>query len=126
MAAAVRPGLQALARSAPSAAESGYAGPVTAPVPAGSSCAVVAIVLPGDARFVGYRYEAVDGWGGGDCVAEQPCTIGDSHWQGHPVIERGQRTVIWSVFVNSSRDRARRGRLTTYFRPGPSWRAPGS
>jgi hypothetical protein len=85
---------------------------------------VVAVVLPADARFVGYRYEALDGWGGGDCVADQPCTIGDSRWLGHPTIERGERTVIWATFANASRDRARRARLTAYFRPGPSWHAP--
>ncbi|HXT50187.1 MAG TPA: hypothetical protein VN811_04050 [Thermoanaerobaculia bacterium] len=125
MAAAVRPGLRALAFSAPSAAEAGYAGPVTAPVPAGSACAVVAIVLPADARFIGYRYEALDGWGSGDCVADQPCTIGESRWLAHPTIERGERTVIWATFANASRDRARRARLTAYFRPSTAWRPPG-
>ncbi len=122
----MRPALQALARSAPSAAERGYAGPVAVPMPAGSprSCGVVAIVLPSDARFVGYRYEAIDGWGGGDCIAGQPCQIGGAQWEGHPLIERGERTVVWGVFANGSPDRARRGRLTAYFRPGPGWSAP--
>jgi len=125
VAAAVRPGLVALARSTPPAAERGYAGPVAAPVPAGSACAVVAIVLPADARYFAYRYEALDGWGGGDCVADQPCSIGEAHWLGHPTIERGERTVVWATFANASRDRARRARLTAYFRPSAAWRPPG-
>jgi hypothetical protein len=122
----VRPALQALARTAPTAAERGYAGPVSVPLPSGSpaSCAVVAIVLPADARFVGYRYEAVDGWGGGDCLAGQPCAISGAQWEGHPTIERGERTVVWSVFANASPERTRRGRLTAYFRPAPEWAAP--
>jgi hypothetical protein len=124
IAAAARPGLTALAHSAPQPAERGYAGPVVAPVPAGSPCSVVAIVLPGDARYVGYRYEAVDGWGGGDCVAEKPCAIGSGHWLGHPTIERGQRIVVWAVYVNQSAERSRRARLTAYFRPGATFAQP--
>lgn len=121
-AAAVRPALVALAHSAPAPAERGYAGPLAVPgAGGGSPCAVLALILPGDARYVAYRYEAIDGWGGGDCVADQPCAVGQAHWQGHPWIERGERTVVWSVFLNTSPERARRARLTAYFRPGPGW-----
>ncbi len=127
MAATVRPAFTALARSVPPA-EVGYVGPVSvapsAATPGG--CTVVALTLPADARFVGYRYEAADGWGSGDCVADQPCAVGDAHWLGHPTIERGARTVIWGVFVNGSAERVRRARISAYFQPAAGWHAPGS
>jgi hypothetical protein len=84
----------------------------------------VALVLPADARFVGYRYEALDGWGGGDCVADKVCAVGDGHWLGHPTIDTGARTVVWGVFANASAERTRRARLTVYFRPGQGFVAP--
>jgi hypothetical protein len=124
VASAVKPALAALAQTTP-AAERGYAGPVEVPaVGASGSCAVVAIVLPGDAKFIGYRYEAADGWGSGDCLGDQPCKVGQGRWLGHPTIEKGERTIVWGVFVNGSPDRVRRARLTGYFRPGSRWVPP--
>jgi hypothetical protein len=94
-------------------------------VPAGATLPLSA-VLPSGARFVGYRYEALDGWGGGDCVADQPCTVGRARWQGHPRVERGPAgTTVIGTFVNHAPDRERRARLTAYFRPASGWQPPG-
>jgi hypothetical protein len=92
---------------------------IVAPVSTG----VVRVTLPGGARFTGYRYEAFDGWGGGDCVADQPCKVGDAHWQGHPATTRdGDRTTLAGTFVNASPARERRARLTAFFQPPRGWK----
>jgi len=94
-------------------------------VPAGASAAVV-VALPPGARFTGYRYEAVDGWGGGDCVADQPCVIADARWQGHPSIDRASgTTTLTGTFTNASTSRERRARLTAFFHPAAGWKPPG-
>ena len=93
--------------------------------PPPSPCGIAAVVLPAGAKFIGYRYEAVDARGAGECVADQECSIGAARWQGHPRFERGaQRTVVWSVFENRSPERLRQARLTVYFVPPAGWAPP--
>lgn len=82
-------------------------------------------ILPSDARFVGFRFEAVDNGGGGDCFGVMPCSIGEARWMANPEIERlGSMTVIHASFLNESMSRARRGRLIVLFVPARGWQAP--
>ncbi len=94
-------------------------GPVTA---AASGCRLVAIVLPAGARFAGYRYDAQDDQGAGECRADQDCPIGEARWLGHASVVRGSRgTMVYAVFENRSTQRSRQARLTVYFQPAPGW-----
>ena len=80
--------------------------------PAG--CQLVAVVLPAQARFVGFRFEAWDASDGGDCLAAEPCPIGEARWPTVPAIARGEEaTVIYAWFENQAK-RARWARLTAY------------
>jgi hypothetical protein len=97
---------------------------VEASVAPGASAPLTA-ELPRSARFVGYRYEVLDGWGGGDCVGDQECAVGQARWLGHPRVERaGAATTVGATFENRSADRERRARLTVYFRPTAGWKPP--
>ena len=88
-----------------------------------AGCRILAVALPAGARFSGFRFEAFDGTDGGDCVAGQPCAIGEADWLANPKIIRGaQRTIVWSVFRNGAVGRQRLARFTTYFVPPASWR----
>lgn len=81
-----------------------------------SSCQVLAVVLPSGARYSGYRYEAWDTAGGGDCRTPQECSIGTCDWLGHPHVQKtGGVTLLYAVFQNRSPDRPRLGRLVVYF-----------
>ncbi len=99
---------------------------VGAHLEAGSPCRLVAVSLPRGARFAGFRYEAFDGTGGGDCQAQQDCPLGAARWPSYPIIERGRvSTVVYAVFENRAPDRERRARLTVYFVPASgAWRPP--
>jgi hypothetical protein len=126
--AASQPALASFVGAAPSE-EAGFAGPLSALVGEGEptpSCGVVGVVLPAGARYVGYRYAAVDSGGTGLCVADKPCSLPQARWVGHPKVELGAgRTVIWGVFANNATDRDRRARLTVYFVPAEGWEPPG-
>ena len=90
---------------------------------AGAGCRILAVALPTGARFSGFRFEAFDGTDGGDCVAGQPCPIGEANWLANPKIIRGAgRTIVWSVFHNEAAGRERLARFTAYFVPPTSWR----
>jgi len=92
----------------------------------GHSAYVTAGVLPQGARFIGFRYEAEDSSGKGDCFGEEPCAIGQARWTTNPRIERTATvTVIHSSFVNESTSVERRARMTIYFQPPRGWRPPG-
>lgn len=85
----------------------------------GSACQVLAVVLPPGGRFVGYRYEAWDGNGGGDCLAGQDCPVGNARFADHATVEKaGGASVVWAVFENRASDRQRHARLTAYFKQG--------
>ncbi len=89
------------------------------------SCQVVGILLPRDARFVGFQYEAADLSARGGCLPEQPCDIGDARWRGNPVIHRHDHgTFVYGVFENLSRERPREANLKAYFRPPRGWLPP--
>ena len=88
-------------------------------VGAGTACQVLAVVLPPGGRFVGYRYEAWDGNGGGDCLAGQDCPAGRARFADHAVVEKaGGASVVWAIFENQASDRQRHARLTAYFKQG--------
>ena len=89
------------------------------------SCQVVGILLPRDARFVGFQYEAADLSTRGGCLPEQPCDIGDARWRGNPVIHRHDHgTFVYGVFENLSPERRREANLKVYFRPPRGWLPP--
>ena len=89
------------------------------------SCQVVGILLPRDARFVGFQYEAADLSARGGCLPEQPCDIGDARWRGNPVIHRHDHgTFVYGVFENLSPERPREANLKVYFRPPRGWLPP--
>jgi hypothetical protein len=115
---------------APAVQDAAFAGPLTALVGEGeptAACGAVAVVIPSGARYVGYRFEAIDGAGSGVCAADRPCSLPQARWQGHPKVERGgERTVIWGVFANGSAERDRRARLTVYFVPPADWQPPAA
>lgn len=118
---------QALATlaAAPGLGSAGYAGPaavLTGGQPPSSPCRVVAVVIPADAEFIGYRYEVFEGDKRGDCAADQPCSTPQARWHGQPRVERGTRTVVWGLFDNQSPLRERRGRLVVMFTPPPGWK----
>ncbi len=87
------------------------------------SCRILAVAIPRNAKFQGFRYEAADDAGQADCVGDKDCPIGDSRFLDNPGIERGREvTVVYSVFENRSTERQRRARLTVYFVPASGWR----
>lgn len=87
-----------------------------------SGCRLLALVLPPGARFLGYRYEASDASGSGDCLAGQDCAIGGCGFPAHAAVARGpQATLIWTLFANRDPQRGRRAHLIAYFRPAPGW-----
>lgn len=89
------------------------------------SCQVVGILLPADARFVGFQYEAADLGSRGGCLPEQPCEVGDARWRGNPTIHRHDHgTLVYGVFENLSPDRKREANLKVYFRPPRGWLPP--
>ena len=82
-------------------------------------------VLPQGARFIGFRYEAEDEGGRGDCFGVEPCAIGEARWVSNPMIERTPTvTLIHASFHNQSSGRTRRARMTLYFRPPGNWTPP--
>ncbi|HVR30684.1 MAG TPA: hypothetical protein VMS86_14270, partial [Thermoanaerobaculia bacterium] len=94
--------------------------------PLDGACQDLVAVLPQGARFIGFRFEAEDGGGKGDCFGEEPCAIGSARWTTSPRIERTATvTVIHSSFLNESPSAERRARMTLYFQPPRGWRAPG-
>jgi hypothetical protein len=90
-----------------------------------SSCAVLGLVLPAGARYVGFRYEAGERSTMGECPLAGDCQIGEASWRGQPVItQESGVTVVHSVFENRSPRRERLGRLTVYFKPPAGWLPP--
>ena len=82
-------------------------------------------MIPQGARFIGFRFEAEDSSGKGDCFGEDPCAIGQARWSNNPRIERTATvTVVHASFSNESTSAERRGRMTLYFQPPRGWRPP--
>jgi hypothetical protein len=94
-------------------------------VAAAGPCQDFVAILPSEARFVGFRLEAVDADSKGDCFGTEVCSIGEARWVELPQIERtGALTVIHASFLNESKGRERRGRFVVLFVPPDGWRAP--
>ena len=91
-----------------------------------SNCQVVSVVLPKSVRFVGFRYEAFDGRGGGECAPDRGCTLPQAQWLANPVVQRGfSATVVWGIFENTAPQSPRTARLKVYFRtPNSRWQPP--
>jgi hypothetical protein len=95
---------------------------------AGTSCPVVALVIPEGARYVGFRYAAGQQRSGmAECPPGQGCLIGQASWQGNPEIApAGALKVVWARFENVNPQRVRVPRLTVYFEPARGWLPPPS
>jgi hypothetical protein len=91
-----------------------------------SNCQMVSVVLPKSVRFVGYRYEAFDAAGGGECVLDRGCPLSSAQWLANPVVQRGfNATVVWGLFENTAENTQRLARLKVYFRPpSAQWKPP--
>ncbi len=91
-----------------------------------SNCQMVSVVLPKSVRFAGYRYEAFDGAGGGECAPDRDCLQSGAQWLANPVVQRGYNaTVVWGIFENTAEDEQRFARLKVYFRPpSAQWKPP--
>jgi hypothetical protein len=106
----------------PAVWESAPAELAEAMLPRDGSCQDLAGVLPQGARFIGFRYEAEDAGGKGDCFGEEPCSIGQARWTTNPRIERTATvTVVHTSFLNESTSAERRARMTLYFQPPRGW-----
>ena len=113
---------------------SGYGGPLPASqldLPASldkllssESCRLVAVVLPQDSRFSGFRLQASDSKNDGDCPGDRPCPIGNAQWLFEPGVTEGTGAkIVYSVFRNSSDIYDRSATLTVYFVPPRNWPA---
>ena len=91
-----------------------------------SNCQVVSVVLPKSVRFVGFRYEAFDAAGGGECAPGSGCVLPSARWLATPVVQRGfNATVVWGIFENTAENARRFARLKVYFRPPSArWKPP--
>ena len=91
-----------------------------------SNCQMVSVVLPKSVRFAGYRYEAFDGAGGGECAPDRDCLQSRAQWLANPAVQRGfNATVVWGIFENTAEDEQRFARLKVYFRPpSAQWKPP--
>ena len=91
-----------------------------------SNCQVVSVVLPKSVRFVGFRYEAFDASGGGECAPDSGCSLPGARWLASPVVQRGfNATVVWGIFENMAGGEPRFASLKVYFRPpSSSWNPP--
>jgi hypothetical protein len=104
-------------RQALAQARSGSAMALAAGLP--PSCRLIEVRLPAGARYTGYRYEAGDGTGGGDCLAGRECPVGQSLWPADPALHRAaDGTTITAGFVNNSASQARRAVFIVYFTAG--------
>ncbi|REJ85847.1 MAG: carboxypeptidase regulatory-like domain-containing protein [Acidobacteria bacterium] len=91
---------------------------------ADGSCAVLGIVLPAAAQYVGFRYQAGERGTYLECGLGQDCQIQQARFVETPVVTpTGTVTVVHAVFENRA-PRQRSARLIVYFRPAPGWLPP--
>jgi hypothetical protein len=85
----------------------------------GAGCQVLGVVLPAGVTYRGYRYEVEGGAGAGRCYAGDECPVPGAAWPERPTIRPlgDGSTLVYGLFRNTSPDRARRARLTVYYRP---------
>jgi hypothetical protein len=86
---------------------------------AGQGCQALGVLLPAGATYRGYRYEVEGGDAAGRCYAGDDCPVPGAVWPERPVIRRldDGTTLVYGLFRNTSPDRARRARLSVYYRP---------
>lgn len=101
--------------SGPQPLEGGGLGPSTG----GEGCQVLGVVLPPGVTYRGYRYEVEGGAGAGRCYAGDECPVPGAAWPERPTIRPldDGSTLVYGLFRNTAPDRARRARLTVYYRP---------
>ncbi len=95
-------------------------------LPAG--CQMLRLVLPPNARYIGYSYEVQDTAGGGaaaNCEAGKDCPSGDARWPMDPLMFRDGtgKTTVSTAFENRSANE-RRAVLTIYFKEAGNPNAP--
>ena len=94
------------------------------------SCALVGVVLPAGARYVGFRYQVGERSIMAECPDTQPdgsqaCQLADARWLGPPrIVERDGVAVVLAVFENRSRRSTRLPQLVVYFEPARGWLPP--
>jgi len=83
-------------------------------------CVAAAVVLPRNARFSAFQYEASAGGALALCLPDQPCEGAAARWHGPPHLERGANaTVAFGLFHS---DIPTAGYLTVYFQAAtPGW-----
>ncbi|MDY7095505.1 MAG: hypothetical protein SX243_21215, partial [Acidobacteriota bacterium] len=92
-----------------------------------ASCQLLAVSLPPETKYTGYRYAVRDANDGGDCQAGEECSLGEARWSGHPgLIKTDHGTVVWALFENSSRTQARQALFIVYLQPEQGWRPGGA
>ncbi len=91
----------------------------------GPSCPLLAVVLPEQARFLGFRLLAGEGAVREDCAGPSESATPSAQWQALPRLQSaaGLR-IVWARFRNTSPSAARAGELRVYFEPPSGWRPP--
>jgi hypothetical protein len=83
-------------------------------------CAAAAVVLPRNARFSAFQYEASAGGPLAPCLPDQPCEGAAARWHGPPHLERGANATLAFGLFHSDAPTA--GYLTVYFQAAtPGW-----
>lgn len=115
----------AVAEPAPLAFAGGAPSELAAFLDPSSSCQLLAVAVPSEIKYTGYRFAARDANDGGDCQAAEECGIGEARWSGHPnLVRTADATVVWALFDNRSRTLPRQPILIVYLNPPRGWR-PG-
>lgn len=101
----------------PAASAAALQAALAAVVPSSAACRLLAVTLPAGAKYLGYRYDASDTTGSGDCMRGQECPIKRCGFAEHAAIEHGANgSVVWVLFENRDVERARRAELVVYYR----------
>ncbi len=86
-----------------------------------ASCRFLAVVVPENGRFTGFRFEARDANTSGTCIGDEECEIGQARFLFSPGIARGAgASIVYSVFENTG-GASRIARLTGFFLPTSGW-----
>ena len=82
-----------------------------------ASCRFLAVVVPKDGQFTGFRFEASDANARGICTGEEECEIGQAKFLFSPGIARGAgASIVYSVFENTG-SATRFARMMAFFLP---------
>ncbi len=87
-----------------------------------SPCRLLAAVIPQGARFTGFRFEASDSSGQGECAGSGECEIGQARFAFSPGIARGLgASIVYTLFENTGGS-VRTARMSGFFIPASDWR----